>query len=47
MYDQGDKGKITAEDTLELIYVRYRDQLDENLESIFGKQKDPTQGGNN
>jgi hypothetical protein len=36
MYDQGDKGCITVEDTLELIYVRYKDQLEENIKSIFG-----------
>jgi hypothetical protein len=44
MYDQGEKGKITVEDTLELIYVRYKDQLEENIKSIFGEEEKTPDG---
>lgn len=44
MYDQGEKGDITVEDTLELIYVRYKDQLEENIKSIFGEEEKTADG---
>lgn len=37
MYDKAMKGKITVEDTLELLYVRVgRYNLDNEIYSIFG-----------
>ena len=44
MYDIAGRGKITVEDTLELIYVRYQDQLEEHIRSIFG-EKEKTEDG--
>lgn len=44
MYDQGNRGQITVEDTLELIYVRYKDQLEENIKSIFGEEEKTPDG---
>lgn len=44
MYDQGDKGTITVEDTLELIYVRDKDHLEENIKSIFGEEEKTPDG---
>ena len=31
MYDLAGRGKITVEDTLELIYVRHPEQLEEHI----------------
>ena len=40
MYDKGMKGKITVEDTLELLYVRVgRYNLDSEIYSIFGPEE--------
>ena len=37
MYDRKFVGKVTVEDTLELLYVRYgRDKLDDEIRAIFG-----------
>jgi hypothetical protein len=45
MYDKGNKFKITVEDTLELLYVRYgRDILDREIEAIFGKEEKTSDG---
>jgi hypothetical protein len=35
MYDLTGRGKITVEDTLELIYVRHPEQLQEYINYIF------------
>jgi hypothetical protein len=39
MYDLAGRNKITVEDTLELIYVRYPDQLEKHIFSIFGDKE--------
>ena len=39
MYDIAGRCKITVEDTLELIYVRYPEQLEEHIHSIFGDKE--------
>lgn len=40
MYDKEFKGKVTVEDTLQLLYVRYgRERLDEEIQAIFGEEK--------
>ena len=37
MYDKTFKGKVTVEETLQILYVRYkRDRLDEQITFIFG-----------
>ena len=36
MYDIQGRNKITVEDTLELIYVRQPEQLEERIYDIFG-----------
>ena len=36
MYDLAGRGKITVEDTLELIYVRQPEQLEDRIYDIFG-----------
>ena len=35
MYDIAGRGRITVEDTLELIYVRHPDHLEEHIKDIF------------
>ena len=38
MYDKTFKGKVTAEENLQILYVRYkRDRLDEEITFIFGE----------
>ena len=45
MYDKFEKGCITVEDTLELLYVRYgRANLDEEIKAIFGKEEKTADG---
>lgn len=45
MYDKSLKGRITVEDTLELLYVRYgRANLDEEIKAIFGKEEKTADG---
>lgn len=44
MYDLTCRGKITVEDTLELIYVRHPDQLESHIFEIFG-DKEKTEDG--
>ena len=40
MYDKINRGKITVEDTLELLYVRYgRYNLDNEILAIFGPEE--------
>lgn len=45
MYDKNFNGKITVEDTLQILYVRYgRDKLDEEIEAIFGENERNDEG---
>ena len=45
MYDKNEKGKITVEDTIELLYVRHgRNNLDHEIEAIFGKEEKTADG---
>ena len=40
MYDKEFKGKVTVEETLQILYVRYkRDRLDEQITFIFGEDE--------
>ncbi len=39
MYDLSCRGKITVEDTLELIYVRHPGKLEEHIDDIFEKKE--------
>ena len=40
MYDKQEKGQISVEDTLELLYVRYgRYDLDHEIYAIFGDEE--------
>lgn len=37
MYDKDFKGKVTVEETLQILYVRHgRDKLDDEIKAIFG-----------
>ena len=37
MYDKKFKGRVTVEETLQILYVRYgRDKVDEEIRAIFG-----------
>ena len=37
MYDIDSKGRVTVEETLQILYVRYgRERLDEEIRAIFG-----------
>ena len=38
MFDKNERGRITEEDTLELLYVKYRDKTNAEIEAIFGFQ---------
>ena len=44
MYDKDFRGKVTVEETLQILFVRYgRERLDAEIEAIFGvdeKQQD-------
>ena len=45
MYDKIRKGRITVEDTLELLYVRYgRLNLDNEILAIFGPEEKTADG---
>ena len=35
MYDKENKGFITEEDTLEILYIRYEDKFSSAIEDIF------------
>ena len=40
MYDKTFKGRVTVEETLQILYVRYkRDRLDEQITFIFGEDE--------
>lgn len=37
MYDKEFRGRVTVEDTLQILYVRYgREKLDDEIRAIFG-----------
>ena len=37
MYDKTFKGRVTVEETLQILYVRYgRERLDDEIKAIFG-----------
>ena len=37
MYDKSFKGRVTVEETLQILYVRYgRERLDDEIRAIFG-----------
>ncbi|CAK64674.1 unnamed protein product (macronuclear) [Paramecium tetraurelia] len=45
MYDKAKHGKITVEDTLELLFVRHgRGGLDEEIQTIFGREEKNSDG---
>ncbi|CAK68103.1 unnamed protein product (macronuclear) [Paramecium tetraurelia] len=45
MYDKAKHGKITVEDTLELLFVRHgRGGLDEEIQAIFGREEKNSDG---
>ena len=40
MYDRDFKGKVTVEETLQIMYVRYgREHLDDEITAIFGQEE--------
>ena len=40
MYDKDFKGKVTVEETLQILYVRHgRKNLDEEIKAIFGEEE--------
>lgn len=40
MYDKTFKGRVTVEETLQILYVRYgRERLDEEIKAIFGEEE--------
>ena len=45
MYDKEFKGRVTVEDTLQLLYVRYgRERLDDEIQAIFGENEKTNEG---
>lgn len=45
MYDKEFKGRVTVEDTLQLLYVRYgRERLDDEIKAIFGDNEKTDEG---
>lgn len=40
MYDKTFKGRVTVEETLQILFVRYgRDKLDDEIKAIFGDEE--------
>ena len=40
MYDKSFKGRVTVEETLQILFVRYgRDKLDDEIKAIFGEEE--------
>ena len=40
MYDKKFKGRVTVEETLQILYVRYgRERLDDEIKAIFGDEE--------
>ena len=45
MYDKKFKGRVTVEETLQILYVRHgRDQLDDEIKAIFGEDEKNNDG---
>ena len=45
MYDKKFKGKVTIEETLQILYVRYgRGRLDDEIKAIFGDEEKTADG---
>jgi len=45
MYDKNERRRVTVEDTLQLLFVRYgRDRLDEEIQAIFGENDKTDEG---
>ena len=45
MYDKSFKGKVTVEETLQILYVRYgRGRLDDEIRAIFGEDEKNAEG---
>ncbi|CAG9329637.1 unnamed protein product [Blepharisma stoltei] len=45
MYDKGNTGRVTVEDTLELIYVRYgMEHLEKEIQALFGENEKTDDG---
>jgi hypothetical protein len=45
MYDKLFKGRVTVEDTLQILYVRYgRDRLDDEIKVLFGDNEKTDEG---
>lgn len=45
MYDKTFKGKVTVEETLQILFVRYgRDRLDDEIKAIFGEEEKNSDG---
>ena len=45
MYDKKFKGRVTVEETLQILYVRYgRERLDDEIKAIFGEEEKNTDG---
>jgi Ca2+-binding EF-hand superfamily protein len=40
MYDKSFKGRVTVEETLQILFVRYgREKLDDEIKAIFGEEE--------
>jgi Ca2+-binding EF-hand superfamily protein len=45
MYDKTFKGRVTVEETLQILFVRYgRDRLDDEIKAIFGDEEKNADG---
>ena len=45
MYDKTFKGRVTVEETLQILFVRYgRESLDEEITAIFGEDEKNADG---
>ena len=45
MYDKDYRGRVTVEETLQILYIRHgRDRLDYEIEAIFGMDEKTTDG---
>ena len=45
MYDKDFKGRVTIEETLQILYVRYgRGRLDDEIRAIFGDEEKNAEG---
>lgn len=45
MYDKNFKGRVTVEETLQILFIKYgRDKLDYEIEAIFGSEEKNADG---